>query len=334
MPRRAPQLPDGAPALIGTRVAALERGYASLEAKVEHFRTAAFMAEGITPDLQTKLKERMTTIMHELNARCEKCIKDIDYRFREFDRCYKVIEDKYNAHKTTTDTALHQLKKSDQALGAARTAFTQSIDTKLAEVMVTLGACAQIKQDCQDSFAAPLAAAKAATAHALANEHTYASQTQISTIWTRLDRMTSRNEDISGSASPAGTERHTLSPALAADTRDAEIARAPGSDCTDTLQTQIATIFDRLDHMTARIESSNAAIRAASTERHTLATHYARRGRAASTDIASNMRIAQHAASALRSGLPTVTIHNLRQTTPDYDPPPPLHSQTTNFGDL
>ena len=221
--------------------------------------------------------------------------------------------------------------------------------------MATLDACAQIKQDCQDSFAAPLTAAKAVTAHALANDHTYASQTQINTILTRLDLMASCIESNNASARAADTERHTLTLAQVADTRDAcaqtkqdcqvssttpltaaeaETARALDSDLTDAHQTQIATIFDRLDHMASRIESNNASIRAASTERHTLATHYARRGRAASTDIASNMRIAQHAASALRSGLPTVTIHNLRQTTPDFDPPPPFHSQTTNFGDL
>ena len=91
MPRKPAHQPDSMPALIGSRIAALERGYASLEAKVEHFRTAAFMAEGITPDLQAKLKERMALILQELNERCEKCINAIDHRFHEFDRCYNIL---------------------------------------------------------------------------------------------------------------------------------------------------------------------------------------------------------------------------------------------------
>ena len=52
------------------------------------------------------------------------------------------------------------------------------------------------------------------------------------------------------------------------------------SDLADAHQTQITAILGRLDRMANGLEVSKASLRAASEERHTLATHFARRGRA------------------------------------------------------
>jgi len=56
----------------------------------------------------------------------------------------------------------------------------------------------------------------------------------------------------------------------------------------------------RTEELAATIASHSSAIRTASNERHSLATHVARQGRATSVDLASNMRTARLAAAALR----------------------------------
>jgi hypothetical protein len=295
-------------------LATLEDNHIILSKKVEHFRDAAFMAEGIPPPLQAKLEQRMEQVITDIRTQSIKTINAIDQRFTECARVSNMLMAKLDTQKAAADASIASYKNEARRIATARSTLDQSIDDKLVAIAAAVSTCTSLKDECQSA--------------ALTTDHLIKELGEITTavstctslrddchsVWTKADHLLNGKLEVIDAAVSSCTTLRDKCQALITKATAAHCSTA-ASDADRALlvattakvanieqETQKLSTFTaaRTEELAATIASHSSAIRTASNERHSLATHVARQGRATSVDLASNMHTARLAAAALR----------------------------------
>ena len=311
-------------------MATLEDNHIILSKKVEHFRDAAFMAEGIPPPLQAKLEQRMEQVITDIRTQSIKTINAIDQRFTECARVSNMLMAKLDTQKAAADASIASYKNEARRIATARSTMDQSIDDKLAAIAAAVSTCTLLKDECHSA--------------ALTTDHLIKELGEITTavstcttlkddchsVWTKADRLLNSKLEVIDAAVSSCTTLRDKCQALITKATAAHCSTA-ASDADRALlvattakvanieqETQKLSTFTaaRTEELAATIASHSSAIRTASNERHSLATSTTARTEELAATIASHSS-AIRTASNERHSLATHVARQGRATSAD-----------------